>query len=1061
MTTGRSHRHDRGPLTPVAVPGLGGVTMISAGGAFTLALKGDGTVWSWGGNDSGELGDGTFTDRLRPGAVAGLPLPARAISAGGSHALALLSDGTVWAWGYNGNLLGDGSSYTRATPGPVSNLAGVIAISAGSSFSLALKSDGTVWSWGYNDVGQLGDGTVVSRSTPVQVAGLAGVDRVSAGYSHALAHKADGSLWAWGDDAVGELGDNTLMERLTPASVAGLSGVTAIAAGDFHVLALKSDGTVWAWGANAESELGDGTTLNRSTPAQVPGVAGVTAIASGGGHSIALKSDATLVTWGSNGAGQLGYGNNGYTDGLPAPVPRFGGVTAISAGYAHSVAVRNDGTVWTWGSNDSGELGDGTTTERDSPIQVPGLGGVRAVSAGNAHTLALKSDGTLWAWGNNASGQLGDGTRTDRLNPVQVTGLSNVVAISGGGSYSLALRSDGSVWAWGDNEVGTLGDGTTDARLAPVRVAGIPAAASISAGRAVYYGHGVAAASDGTVWAWGDYRNGQLGDGTVAERVLPVIVVSVGGAGSIAANDWFLDLDPSRSKQIPPDRIPALLVLAAGNTRGALVEVQANVRFRGQDVGNPIYVFGYVPASLVKRGRAGKDDATCVLAQITPAGIPQQATASSLQGYVSNVVSTQGQAVTVLNGVTASTIAGSTFCVGTAADSGQAVSASNSTCVATVPPAASGSPVCFPPGSAAAITANSPGALSGLWWSSTESGWGIDFTQRRDVVFAAWYTYDSTGNPKWYVASDCRMPAAGVTSGACNGSLYEVNGPTFFGSPFNPSAVQVATAGSLTVSFQDPDNASMTYRVGSQTRTVAITRQPISGGTTPPAVDYTDLWWNPNESGWGMSVAQQFNVMFLAWLSPVLSVWPEISSFRLAVDLEQVRHLVERGGARGLDVRLVGVEVDAVDAHHALGRERFGHVGRLHHHHLVGHLLRHHHVDDDDGIVGIEVHGLRVLDVLRLPVVGDIHGDGHGLAVLGARPREDSHALRPGQPEIGPREVGLRLPALVVERVGPVAILERCVVRQDRDARFPELPARSCGRSRARCAPTAPCRRRA
>ncbi|HXS51781.1 MAG TPA: hypothetical protein VN782_04560 [Usitatibacter sp.] len=171
-------------------------------------------------------------------------------------------------------------------------------------------------------------------------------------------------------------------------------------------------------------------------------------------------------------------------------------------------------------------------------------------------------------------------------------------------------------------------------------------------------------------------------------------------------------------------------------------------------------------------------------------------------------------------------------------------------------------------GDAASITqtatAEAPGPLSGLWWNASESGWGVDFTQRRNVIFVAWYTYDASGNPKWYVASNCTMPVAGATSGTCNGSLYEVDGPTFFGTAFNPAMESVTTAGSMSVVFQDANDAMLTYTLGGQSRTVAITRQPISSGPTP-GVDYTDLWWNPSESGWGLAVTQQGSVMFLAW----------------------------------------------------------------------------------------------------------------------------------------------------------------------------------------------------
>jgi len=159
---------------------------------------------------------------------------------------------------------------------------------------------------------------------------------------------------------------------------------------------------------------------------------------------------------------------------------------------------------------------------------------------------------------------------------------------------------------------------------------------------------------------------------------------------------------------------------------------------------------------------------------------------------------------------------------------------------------------------------NTPGPLSGLWWNPNESGWGIDFTQRRNIIFAAWYTYDASGNPKWYVASSCTMANANVTSGTCNGTLFEVNGPNFFGGAFESSKVNVTTAGTLAVNFQDANNASLTYTLGTQTRTVPITRQPISGGSIP-GVDYTDLWYNAAESGWGLAIAQQGSVMFLAW----------------------------------------------------------------------------------------------------------------------------------------------------------------------------------------------------
>jgi hypothetical protein len=164
------------------------------------------------------------------------------------------------------------------------------------------------------------------------------------------------------------------------------------------------------------------------------------------------------------------------------------------------------------------------------------------------------------------------------------------------------------------------------------------------------------------------------------------------------------------------------------------------------------------------------------------------------------------------------------------------------------------------------VAGNAPGPLSGLWYNANESGWGIGFTQRRNIIFAAWFTYDSSGNPKWYVASNCTLPSGNnAASGTCSGSLYEVSGPTFFGTPFNPALVHVAAVGSLTVDFQNANAATMSYTVNGQSRTVAIVRQILQTGSTPPPVNYTDLWWNPNESGWGLVVSHQYGVMFLAW----------------------------------------------------------------------------------------------------------------------------------------------------------------------------------------------------
>jgi alpha-tubulin suppressor-like RCC1 family protein len=331
--------------------------------------------------------------------------------------------------------------------------------------------------------------------------------------------------------------DQSTAWRNSPAQVSGLAAVVTMAGGWGHSLALENDGSVWAWGWDISGQLGDAGTVNRQGPVQVGGsaLAGVTTIAAGSTHSLALKkSDGTVWAWGSNGSGEIG---DGTTVNREAPVQLLGlsGIVAIAGGSFHGLALKRDGTVWAWGRNDAGQLGDGTTmpstTGRPTPAPVRGLSGVVAVVGGQKHSLALRGDWSVWAWGTNASGELGDGTTTDRLTPVRVGGLSGVAAIAAGITNSLALKRDGSVWAWGGNSYGELGDGTTTDRLTPVPVSGLSDVVSIAAGAQ----HGYALKRDRSVWAWGQNDYGAVGDGTWTQRLTPVPVSGLSGVVSIAA----------------------------------------------------------------------------------------------------------------------------------------------------------------------------------------------------------------------------------------------------------------------------------------------------------------------------------------------------------------------------------------------------------------------------------------------------------------------------------------------------------------------------------------------
>ena len=623
--------------SPVQVPGLPPIRAIACGSYHSIALATDGTVWAWGLNDSGQLGNGTSEDSPVP-VQASMPANIVAISASGRSNLALDAFYRVWAWGYGRwGSLGDGTTDDRATPVLVSGLPAIAAIRAGNRVSIASAANGSVWVWGDNEMGQFGDSSYSRITTPVRVAnlgglsgfsvgdnhvlandpgggrvwgwgandkgqlgtgetsdraapttvpGLTGVVQVSAGPEYSVALGADGSVWTWGSNGSGQTGNDEAALSNVPVTVPGLRNVKSAAAGYFHALALDTDGGVWAWGGNGNYELGDSTRRDALTPRKLTNVSPMTAVAAGSGTSFAIDTGGKLWSWGNNGvSGQLGNGDfaNVY---LPAPITSVTGVfKAISARAEHALALRSDGSVWAWGFNRYGQLGDGTNSDRSTPTRVVGLSNIVAVAAGERHSLALDYNGNIWAWGQNWAGELGDGTTTDRSIPVVVWDSNDAIGISAGSNYSCVITAAREAYSWGSNEYDQLGWGPPYDRYQ-----------SMSCGA----WFGVAALTDGTVWAWGRNFEGQLGDGTLAQHAEPVLVVNPSLTG-------ILDLDPQAPNSIPAEQLPPYLARATRNADLSRLSLSVEVKGEGGTLASSGGQFAqtyniYVAASVIVGG---------------------------------------------------------------------------------------------------------------------------------------------------------------------------------------------------------------------------------------------------------------------------------------------------------------------------------------------------------------------------------------------------------------------------------------------------------------------------
>ena len=356
----------------------------------------------------------------------------------------------LWTWGdnlYGG--LGDNTLTDKSSP--IQTIAGGTnwkQVACGSSHTVAIKTDGTLWNWGGNGLGPLADSTITHRSSPIQtITGGTNWKQVACGFAHTAAIKTDGTLWTWGTNAYGQLADNTFTPKSSPVqTIAGGTNWKQVSGGNVNTMAIKTDGTLWLWGQNTNGQLGDNTIVPKSSPVQtIAGGTNWSQVACGYTHTAAIKTDGTLWNWGNNTSGNLGDSTNTNKS---SPVQTITGGTnwkQVSAGYRHTMAIKTDGTLWLWGQNTNGQLGDSTITSNSSPVQtIAGGTNWKQVACGYRSIAAIKTDGTLWTWGYNFNGGLGDSTITHRSSPIQtIAGGTNWKQVAGGQYHTTAIQENG------------------------------------------------------------------------------------------------------------------------------------------------------------------------------------------------------------------------------------------------------------------------------------------------------------------------------------------------------------------------------------------------------------------------------------------------------------------------------------------------------------------------------------------------------------------------------------------------------------------------------------------